>query len=135
MGGLICDSSTWINFLNGANSPQEDFLARSIVENQPIFTCPIIIQEVLQGIREDVDYLETKTQIMRFKIISDLWIEASIGSADIYRSLRKKGITIRKPNDCLIAWYAIRYGLTLVHNDRDFDIIAKHTPLKTWQPA
>lgn len=135
MEGLICDSSTWINFLNGINTPQEILLARAIVENRPIFTCPVILQEVLQGIREDKEYEKVKTQIMKFEIISDLWTEASIGSAEIYRSLRKKGVTIRKPNDCLIAWYAIHHDLTLVHNDVDFDLIAQHTPLKTYQPA
>ncbi len=51
-------------------------------------------------------------------------------AAKIYRTLRKKGITIRKPNDCIIAFYAIHFNLKLVHNDSDFDKIAKHTKLK-----
>ncbi|MEQ8878296.1 MAG: PIN domain-containing protein, partial [Cyclobacteriaceae bacterium] len=59
----------------------------------------------------------------------------SIDAAKLYHSLRKKGTNIRKPNDCLIAWYAIHHDLTLVHNDQDFDLIAKHTPLKIYQPG
>ncbi|MFM7486247.1 MAG: PIN domain-containing protein, partial [Cytophagales bacterium] len=52
-------------------------------------------------------------------------------AASIYRLLRAKGVTIRKPNDCIIAFYAIQFKLELVHNDADFDKIAKHTSLKT----
>ncbi len=52
-------------------------------------------------------------------------------AADIYRSLRRKGITIRKPIDCMIAAVAIENGLLLLHNDRDFDELARHTALKT----
>lgn len=57
-------------------------------------------------------------------------IEAAIGAADLYRTLRKKGVTIRKPNDCLIAHYAIFYDIPLLHNDIDFGQIAQHTPLR-----
>lgn len=38
-------------------------------------------------------------------------VEAAIGAADLYRALRKKGITIRKSNDCLIAYYAIAHNV------------------------
>jgi predicted nucleic acid-binding protein len=61
-------------------------------------------------------------------------IQAAVGSADLYRSLRKKGLTIRKCNDCLIAFYAIEFSTALVHSDSDFDLISKHTKLKTWKP-
>jgi predicted nucleic acid-binding protein len=50
-----------------------------------------------------------------------------------YRSLRKKGLTIRKSNDCLIAFYAIEFSIPLVHLDNDFDLISSHSKLKTWQ--
>ncbi|MFC1462937.1 PIN domain-containing protein [Verrucomicrobiota bacterium] len=47
-----------------------------------------------------------------------------------YRALRKKGVTVRKPVDCMIASVAIEHGLSLLHNDRDFDHIAKYSKLK-----
>ena len=55
-------------------------------------------------------------------------------AAQLYRQLRKKGVTIRKPNDCLIAAYALHFDLELCHNDVDFDQIAAHTDLKIWKP-
>ena len=52
-------------------------------------------------------------------------------AAEIYRSLRKKGLTIRKPVDCMIASVAVEHDLLLLHNDRDFDQIVKRSALKT----
>ena len=57
-------------------------------------------------------------------------VEAAIGAAQLYRMLRKKGVTIRKPNDCLIAHYAIYYDIPILHNDVDFDQIARHVALR-----
>lgn len=57
-------------------------------------------------------------------------VEAAVGAADLYRSLRKKGVTIRKPNDCLIAYYALFYDVSVLHNDVDFEQIAQHTQLR-----
>ena len=59
--------------------------------------------------------------------------EAAISAATLYRKLRQKGVTIRKPNDCLIAAFALHFDVELCHNDRDFDAIAARTKLKTWQ--
>lgn len=57
-------------------------------------------------------------------------VEAAIGGAELYRFLRKKGVTIRKPNDCLIAYHAISYKIPILHNDADLGQIAQHTPLR-----
>jgi predicted nucleic acid-binding protein len=56
--------------------------------------------------------------------------KATIDAANIYRNCRKKGYTIRKPNDCMIALIALTYNLSLLHNDKDFENIAKLYPLK-----
>ena len=55
---------------------------------------------------------------------------SDLRSAEIYRSLQKKGITIRKPIDCMIASVAIEYDALLLHNDRDFDYIVEHSTLR-----
>lgn len=57
-------------------------------------------------------------------------VEAAIEAATLFRFLRKKGVTIRKPNDCLIAQYAIFYNIPVLHSDVDFDQIARHSPLR-----
>jgi len=64
------------------------------------------------------------------EILIDDPVIAAIGSANIYRTLREKGVTIRSSNDCLIAYQAIYHNAQLLHKDRDFRSIADHTELK-----
>jgi predicted nucleic acid-binding protein len=91
---------------------------------------PIIIQEILQGIREDEKFVKIKSYLNGFEVKSINQVEAAIGAASLYRVLRKKGITIRKPNDCMIAFLAITFNLSIVHDDSDFDLIALGSNLK-----
>ncbi len=84
---------------------------------------------MLQGIKKDSELEEVKEVFTILnKLVEDPY-EAATGAADIYRKLRKQGLTIRKSNDCLIAWYAIRNSLEIVHNDRDFDVIQNNIEL------
>ncbi|MEQ9218615.1 MAG: PIN domain-containing protein [Cyclobacteriaceae bacterium] len=132
---MIFDSSVWVEFLHKTDFYLAILLRNRLMANEDVFICPPIVQEVLQGIKsyglfnEIQDLFSSLEQLPAFNYVS------SIEAAKLYRSLRKKGTTIRKPNDCLIAWYAIHHDLTLVHNDQDFDLIAEHTPLKTYQPG
>lgn len=87
--------------------------------------CPVIIQEVLQGIRSDEDFENLRDSILAFPVPDWNPVEAAIASAQLYRDLRKKGITIRKSNDCLIAAFAQQFGLAVLHVDRDFSIMAE----------
>nr|WP_262507423.1 PIN domain-containing protein [Spirosoma radiotolerans] len=90
---------------------------------------PTIIQEVRQGVRDD-RYLIEKEGILALSVLKLDPVEAAIGAADLYRSLHRKGVTIRKPNDCLIVHYALLYDIPILHNDVDFDQIARHTALR-----
>jgi len=128
----LFDSSVWINFLKNVQSSQVELLAKSLPEFN-VVTCPPLFQEILQGIRVEGQYNQVNSllNLATQKISGDPY-ESGRGAAQIYRSLRSKGLTIRKPNDCLIAWYCLENGLTLVHNDKDFDLIALHFPLICW---
>ncbi len=96
-----------------------------------IVITPTILQETLQGVRDDGQFVRIKQNLLACSLLRFDPVEAAIGAATLYRSLRKKGVTIRKPNDCLIAHYAIFYDLPVLHNDADFDQIARYTALKT----
>lgn len=134
MQPLIFDTSVWIDFLNGKNNTHTDLLGDYIAKDQVVLCCPTIIQEVLQGIKQDKDFENIKESILSFEMLSINSVEAAIGAAQLYRDLRKKGTTIYKSNDCLIAFYAIYFGVGLVHRDSDFDKIAKHKNLKIIKP-
>lgn len=129
---MIFDSSVWIDYLKGVRSNKTNLLDTKldVYEEVDVHLCPPIFQEVLQGIRLDEKYEMIRDLLFTSQFLNlDPYYISEQGS-DIYRKLRSKGITIRKPNDCIIAAYAIHFGLEVVHQDKDFDIIAKHTALK-----
>lgn len=126
---VMVDSSVWINLLIGKDTRQTHCLSLVIENLLPLCTCGIVMAEVLQGCRDNRLYREIRdvlSDLVYMQFTKDLFIQA----ADIYRSLRKKGITIRKPVDCMIASVCIEHGLELLHDDRDFTTIAGHTGLK-----
>jgi len=124
--GYIFDTSVWINFFRGNKSDETRLLVHHLENDLPVYYCPVILQEVLQEIKKDSELEELKEV---FTVLNKLYedpYQAATGAAEIYRNLRKKGITIRKGNDCLIAWFAIKNSLNIIHQDRDFDIIKKN---------
>lgn len=127
---MLVDTSVWIDALNGKKNRQTKFLSKMIAENGIIFICPTILQEILQGIRDDKSFKEVSENLEGFEVLELNGVKAALGAAKLYREIRKQGVTIRKSNDCLIAFYAIFYDVPLLHNDRDFDLISKHSSLK-----
>ncbi|MCB9294946.1 MAG: PIN domain nuclease [Lewinellaceae bacterium] len=123
--GVLADTSVWIPFFNGIESPQVEYLKQGIRGDQPLFLCPVIIQEILQGIRSEEEFEQVKDSILAFPIPDWNPVEASISAAQLYRGLRKKGVTIRKSNDCLIAAFAQQFDLAVLHVDRDFSLMAE----------
>ncbi len=136
MDKLVVDSSVWIDFFNKKTSPQiekiKEFILADFTESR-ILILPVILQEVLQGIQDDKAYSIIKETIQGFNYPQFEIYHTAIKAADLFRFLRKKGITIRKANDCLIAAICIEMDLKLMHNDKDFDNIAKYTSLKIYK--
>ncbi len=125
-GPVLADTSVWINFFNGVDSKEVEVLIRYIENDWPVYLCPTIIQEVLQGINNDNQFKEVLASLLAFNILNDDGVEMAVSAANLYRWLRKRGITIRKSNDCLIAQYAIKHSLQVLHQDRDFDLIMEN---------
>jgi predicted nucleic acid-binding protein len=133
MNAILVDTSVWIDFFNGKTaSPESEKLQKIIENHNAICICPIIYQEILQGIRDDKIFEEIKRLLSDYNMINIDIIEVTNYAVNLYRVLRKRGITIRKPVDCLIASYAILGDLYLLHKDRDFTEIAKVYKLKIW---
>ena len=132
----VVDSSVWIDFFNKKSSKNIEkvieLMYAPTVKNS-IIIVPVILQEILQGIRDDKQYELVSVIIHGFEFIEFDPYEYAIKAADLFRELQKKGITIRKANDCLIAAFCIDLNISLIHNDRDFDNIAKHTSLKIYK--
>jgi hypothetical protein len=126
---VLVDTTVWIDFFSDRSEPHVLKLQELIENEEDLFLCGVILAEVLQGIRSETDFIKTK-EYLGDLIFLPMRQATFLRSAEIYRSLRKQGITIRKPVDCMIASVAMEYDIHLLHNDRDFDHIAKHSKLR-----
>jgi predicted nucleic acid-binding protein len=126
---VLVDTSVWINYLQAKETEASLFLKHNL-SNIIIATCPVILQEVLQGIVSDKEFGRVNSYLSTLFPLIGNSCEFAYDSARLYRELRKKGVRIRKPNDCLIAAYAIYYKVALLQDDRDFQLIAQHSKLK-----
>lgn len=123
MNVVLVDTSVWINFFKGKETAASLFLKNNLA-NIIIATCPVIIQEVLQGIIHEKEFRKVRSYFNSLtKLPGDVY-ELANDSAILYREIRKKGFTVRKPNDCLIAAYAVKNNVRLLHDDKDFNFIA-----------
>ena len=132
INGKIVDTSIWISYYNSVRDENSE-LVNKLIDDDEIIVLPVILQETLQGIKKDNLFSLTKELLLSYHYLKIDPVKSAIRSAELYRFLRKKGTTIRKPNDCLIASVCIDNNIPLFHNDKDFDNIAKHTSLKIYK--
>jgi len=131
MNTILVDTTIWVDFFREKErTKQADVLQQLIEEEHTICICPIIYQEVLQGIRDDKTFTEIKGILQNVTMINTPILTVVDHAIDLYRGLRKQGITIRKPYDCLIASYAILEDMYLLHNDSDFRQMENNSKLK-----
>ena len=126
---ILVDTSVWIDFFAGRDLPHVATLEKFILDNENLALCGIILTEILQGISDDTTYRRVQHNLSPL-IMLPMPPAVFVRAADIYRKLRKQGITIRKSNDCIIAATAVEHRCQLLHNDKDFTPIVKHFPLK-----
>ena len=126
---ILVDTSVWIDFFAGRDLPYVAKLEQSILDNEDLALSGIILTEILQGIPDDTTYRRVRRYLSAL-IMLPMPESVFVRAADIYRKLRKQGITIRKTNDCIIAATALEHHCQLLHNDKDFKPIAKHFSLK-----
>jgi predicted nucleic acid-binding protein len=116
---IIVDSGVWIDYFNGRTTPQTDTLD-VLLSAETLGIGDIILTEVLQGFRSDSEYRSARKLLTALPIMEMLGLERAIRSADNFRSLRKRGITIRKTIDAVIATFCIDEGHSLLFSDSDF---------------
>ncbi|EIJ36245.1 type II toxin-antitoxin system VapC family toxin [Thiothrix nivea] len=130
---IFVDSSVWIDYFNGKSTPQTDWLDY-LLGTQPIATGELVLTEVLQGFRLDKDYRQAKELLLGLDYFPMLNQPLALKSADNFRALRKRGITIRKTIDVLITTFCIEKGLPLLQSDGDFQPFHDHFQLKNALP-
>ncbi len=128
---MICvDTSVWIDYFNGKLSKETDCLD-SLLGNQEILIGDLILTEILQGFQEDRHFREAQNMLESFPVQSMLGVPLAIKSATNYRTLRKRGVTVRKTIDVMIGTYCIENHIPLLYTDRDFDPMVRHLTLQS----
>lgn len=116
---ILVDTSVWIDYLNGVEHRYTDALDAGIVEGI-VAMGDLILLEILQGIRDDREYQVTQRSLMTLDRLEMFGIGMPEKCAENYRTLRKKGVTIRKTTDVIIATFCIEERIPLLFTDRDF---------------
>jgi len=129
----IVETTVWIDFINGSDKPHAVWLERNRSQ-AGLGVIDLIFCEVLQGFRDEKLFRDVRNELLKLGVHSSGGAELALASAQNYRFLRARGITVRKTIDCLIATYCIRGGHTLLHNDRDFDPFEEHLGLSVIHP-
>ena len=116
---IVVDTSVWIDYFNGRATPQTDRLD-DLLGSEPLGIGDLILTEVLQGFRSDFDCRMAKELLTSLTLFEMLGVPNAIRSAEHYRLLRKRGITIRKTVDVIIATFCIVENHSLLFSDKDF---------------
>ncbi|MFA5670119.1 MAG: PIN domain nuclease [Balneolaceae bacterium] len=128
---ILVDTSVWIDYFNGIDNKQTDSLDRMLSEHT-VLLGDIILTEILQGFDSDKEFKLVKKALNPLSCVHLGGKPLAIKAASNFRFLRSKGITIRKTVDMLIGSWCIEHQVELLHNDRDFDLIATKLPLQIY---
>jgi predicted nucleic acid-binding protein len=128
---ILVDTSIWIEVLR-ARRPLD---LEDVLDFDDVVTCLPVIQEVLQGFRDERAYRQAREAMLSLPIVeSPLEEEVFTNAVDLYRMARRAGVTVRSSVDCLIAACAIRHDVEVLHRDRDYAAIAGVSALRQRTP-
>ncbi|CAN5839365.1 type II toxin-antitoxin system toxin ribonuclease VapC11 [soil metagenome] len=127
---ILADSSAWIEYLRSTESPAAQRLEVLLDRPSQLRTTEVVVMELLAGEVQAKAHADLRRLLYRFQPLLTNGLPDYEAAAELYRACRRGGETIRKMNDCLIAAVAIRNDASVLHRDADFDVLARHTPLR-----
>ena len=127
---IVPDSSAWIELLRRTGSAVHNVMHDLVVGRAELAVTEVVVMEVLAGARSRRHHDELRSAMLDLRMLSLRGLDDFEEAALIYRVCRAAGESIRDLTDCLIAVPAIRAGASILHRDRDFDAIARHTDLR-----
>jgi len=130
---VIIDTTVWIDYFGGSVNEETAWLDQAMGRHRLGLT-DLILCEVLQGIRDDSVFAQVRDELLKFQMFPAGGSSLAIAAAQNYRTLRQRGITVRKTIDCWIATFCILHGHSLLHRDRDFDPFEKVLGLQVLHP-
>lgn len=132
---IVVDTTVWIDFLEARGTAFDLHLTELLENDAPIALVDIVYCEVLQGIRDDDAYHRTRVGLLAHPILRPRSLETFEAAASLYRRARRRGLTVRRSVDCLIAATCLETGAEIFHNDRDFDALARVSDLAIYRSA
>ncbi len=131
---VVADSSAWIDFFAGFDSPARTTLRQLLRDGEVRIVVPdLVLFEVLRGFRSEREYRQARALLESLSVEPVGGHALAIEAAQHYRSLRASGITVRSSLDVLIASFCIDRGYALLHRDRDFDAFERLRGLRGWR--
>lgn len=127
---VVVDTSVWIDYFNGEITSQANMLDE-LLGSEEILVGDLILTEVLQGFRHERDFHQALGLLRAFPVVTMLGPELAVQSARHYRTLRSRGVTVRKTIDVIIGTYCIVHKLPLLHRDQDFAPMVQHLRLQS----
>jgi predicted nucleic acid-binding protein len=127
---IIADTSAWIEFLRRTGHPVGVRLRELIVQRAELGVTEVIVMELLAGARRGNLARDLRSRLLTYPVMPLARLADFEEAAAIYRMCRDAGHSIRTISDCLIAVPVLREGASLLHNDKDFDVIARLTGMK-----
>lgn len=127
---IVVDTSVWVDVLGGRRTRQALRCVELIEGGEPVALTDVIFTEVLQGLSDQHEAALVERHLRAFPILRLERLDDFSLAAELYRTARAAGMTIRKTLDCLIAAPCVRTGAPLLHRDADFDRLASCTPLR-----
>lgn len=126
----LVDTSAWVDYLRARGSDTHLQLRHLIQSGQTLHTTDVVMMEVLAGGRDDAHVTRLRQLLSRCDFVAVEGFADFETAASFYRKCRRAGETVRVLADCLIAAVAVRAGVDLLHADKGFDVLARHTELK-----
>lgn len=126
----LLDTSAWVEFLRATGSATHQAVHQLLEDDEATHTTDVVVMEVLAGARDDDHRDRLRRLLARCEHVALGGLDDFEAAADLFRACRAGGETVRALTDCLIAVVALRESLLVLHADRDFDVLARHTGLR-----
>jgi predicted nucleic acid-binding protein len=127
---IVADTSAWVELLRATGSPVHLRLRDALREHEDVCVTEVVVAEILAGARDARRTEELRSMMLGFTLLRLDGLDAFERAAGLYRACRAAGETLRGIADCLVAAPAIEAGFPILHADRDFATLARHTPLE-----
>ena len=127
---IVVDTSAWIEWLRKTESPAHRAVGRLVLAGEPLYLTEVVAMELLAGARDEAEETRLREGPLELPMLTLAGLEDYEAAAGLYRVCRRAGETVRRLTDCLVAVPTIAAGAELLHADADFEILARHTPLR-----